>query len=171
MKKLFVILLITILCSGCSLFPRLTFSTPNTVPQSVDKSKVKETCKGKAEWDENGNIKSCSKGYYRYDEGYNKKERRMTIVERFKSFINNLTGWSFWIFIVLIFLFPSSIGFIAGRIIEGVFGLAKQALTSTVKGVQIFRKTGKDINDALSSEQDEKIKQYIRKLKEEENIK
>jgi len=166
-----IIFLICFMITGCSFLPRFTFDTPNTVPQSVDKSKAKEVCKGKAEWDDLGNIKSCSKGYYRYDEGYTKQERRMTIVERIKSFINNLAGWGFWGFVVLLILCPSLLGLIAGRIIEGTVGLAKKTLDSTIRAVQKARKQNVDLNVALSSELDTENKKYIAKIKEQEKIK
>ena len=67
---------ILISCTSCSLLPKINFNTPNTVPQQTDKSKAKEICKGKAVWNEDGTLKSCSKGYYRYDENYAKKERK-----------------------------------------------------------------------------------------------
>ena len=118
MRKILIISIICLLCCGCSLIPRITYDTKGSVPQSIQKSKIKEQCSGKAEWDDLGNIKSCSKGYYRYDEGYTKQERRMTIVERIKSFVNNLAGWGFWGFVILLILCPSLIGLIFGRLIE-----------------------------------------------------
>ena len=171
MKKLIMLILFSFMLCGCSLIPRITYDTKGTVPQSIDKSKVKEKCSGKAEWDELGNIKSCSKGYYRYDEGYNKQERRMTIIERVKSFINNLAGWGFWGFVLLLILCPSVIGLIFGRLIEGTVGIAKKTLNSTIRAVQKARKQNTDLNIALSSELDTENKKYIVKVKEQENIK
>lgn len=171
MRQIISICLLSFLLTGCSLIPRINFDTPNTVPQSVDKSKVKDVCKGETKFNEVGEIVYCSKGYYSYNENYEKKERRMTIVERIKSFINNLTGWAFWIFVGLLFLCPSAIGFIFGRVIEAIVGIGSKSLKATVRAVQRARKEGKDINDALASEQDEDVKKYIAKLKEKENIK
>ena len=174
MQKLIIILMLCFLTSGCSLIPRLTFDTKNTVPQVIDKSKVKEVCKGNAEWDDLGNIKSCSKGYYRYDEGYNKQERRMTIVERVRSFFNAIFGWGVWGLIIICVLFPSAftlIGTLIGRFIEGAFGAGVQTLKRVAKAVQKARKEGKDLNISLDTELDEKMKKYIRELKEKENIK
>ena len=94
----------------------------------------------------------------------------MTIVERIKSFINNLAGWSFWIFVALLFLCPSAIGFIFGRVIEGIFGIGKKALDSTVRAVQKARNGGVDLDTALSSEQDTDVKKYIAKIKDEKKI-
>lgn len=171
MKNLILIIIASFFLTGCSLIPKVNFNTPNTVPQSVDKSKAKEVCKGKAEWNDDGTLKSCSKGYYRYAENYEKQERKMTLSERIKSFINNLVGWGFWGFILLLIICPSLIGVILGRLIEGTMGVAKRALSATVRGVQNARKNGKNLDDALASEQDNDIKKYIRKVKEQEKLK
>lgn len=171
MKNLILIGLISLFLTGCSLLPRITFDSPNTVPQAIDKSKAKEVCKGKVEWDEMGNIKSCSKGYYRYDEDYRKKERKMTITERVKSFINSLVGFGFWGIVLLLILCPSLLGLILGRLIEGTVGITKKALNSTIRAIQTARKNGTDLNIALAVEQDNNIKKYIRQVKEKENIK
>ena len=69
------------------------------------------------------------------------------------------------------FLCPSALGFIAGRIIEAIAGIGSKSLKATVKAIQKARKDGKDINEALASEQDSDVKQYIAKLKQKENIK
>ena len=174
MRKLLSIICLVFLLSGCNFLPRLNFDTPNTVPQSVVKGKAKEVCKGKAEWDNVGNIKSCSKGYYRYDESYNKEERKMTIVERVKSFINNILGWGIPGLIVICVLFPGAftiIGTLLGRFIEGAYGAGAIALKRVAKAIQNTRKRGADLETSLSSELDEKDKKYIRKLKDKADIK
>jgi hypothetical protein len=171
MKKIIITLISCFILSGCSLIPKVNFDTPNTVPQSIDKSKTKDVCKGEAKFNESGDMIYCSKGYYSYNENYDKKERRMTIVEKIKSYINNLVGWSFWIFVALIFLCPSLIGVIFGRLIEGTIGIATKTLKSVVRGVQKARKNGEDLNIALSTELDTNNKKYIAKIKEKEKIK
>ncbi len=170
-KVLFLISFLTLFLSSCSMLPRLNFWTPGTVPQVVDKAKAKEICKGKTVMNENGDIISCSHGYFSYAENYAKKERKMTFVERIKNFINNLMGASFWIFVLLIVLVPGLLGTVVGRMIEGTVGITGKALKSVVAGVQKARKQGKDLNDALESETDNDVKKYIRELKERENIK
>jgi len=170
-RNTILMLLFSFALTGCSLLPRLSFDTPNTVPQSIDRSKAKEVCKGKAEWDINGQMTSCTKGYYNYAEGYQKVERKMTIVERIKSFINGLIGWGFWGLLLLVILVPGLAGGLIGRVIEGTIGITGKALKSVVAGVQKTRKTGKDLDDSLSAEQDENVKKYIRKIKDEQNIK
>ena len=171
MKKIISIVILSFFLCGCSLIPKVNFNTPNTVPQAVDKSKAKDICKGKAKFNDNGDMIYCSSGYYSYSENYVKKERKMTIIERIKSFINNLAGWAFWIFIALLFLCPSLIGLIAGRLIEGTVGITGKALRSTIRGVQNARKLGKPIDDALASTQDSDVKAYVDKVKKEEKLK
>jgi len=170
MKKIISILMLCLSLTSCSLLPRINFDTPNTVPQSVDKSKAKDICKCEAKFNENGDIIYCSKGYYSYDEGYQKQERRMTIVERIKSFINSLIGWSFWIFVALIIFVPGLVGGLIGKIIESTIGITGRALKSTIKGVQNARKNGKDLNDALANEQDTDIKKRVKKIKDKMGI-
>jgi len=171
MKKLILLLMACLILTGCSLIPRVNFDTPNTVPQSVDKSKAKDVCKGQATFNENGDITSCSKGYSSFAQNYVKEERKYTLKEKIINIFRNLKGIAFWIAVALVIFCPGVLGMIVGRIIEAIFGISKKALSSTIKGVQKARKEGKPIDDALASSQDEKVKKYIRKLKEEENIK
>ena len=172
--KFFATILICLMLSGCSLLPRITFDTPGTVPQATQKSKAKEICKGKAEWNENGQIISCSKGYFNYASGYEKIERKMTIIERVKSFFNTILGWGIPGLIIICVLFPGAftlIGTIIGRFIEGVYGAGVTALKRVAKAVQKARKEGKDLNQSLDAELDEKDKDYIAKIKKQEKIK
>jgi len=171
MKKIIAMILLSVFLTGCSILPKIKFGTPSTVPQVVNKSRTKGVCKGEAKFNEQGDMIYCSKGYYSYSEGYQKKERKMTIVERIKDFINNLAGWSFWIFVALIFLCPSLIGMIAGRLIEATIGITGKTLRSTVTAIQKVRKQGKQIDDALASEQDKDVKAYVNKIKKEEKLK
>lgn len=170
-KNLILTVLIVFMTSGCSLIPRITMDTPNTLPQSVAKSKVKFKCSGRIDYYEDGTVKSCTKGYSAYSQGYNKQERKMTIVERIKGFINGLIGWGFWGFVLLAFLCPSLIGLIAGRILEATGGVAKATLTAVSRAVQSVRKNGKDLNTELESELDKNQKDYIAYLKDKEKIK
>ena len=173
MKKKYIIMLLLICftLTGCSLIPRLTFDTKNTVPQSVEKSKAKAICKGEAKFNEVGEITYCSSGYYKYNEGYQKVERKMTIVERIKSFINGLMGWGFWGLLLLVILVPGLAGGLIGRLIEGTIGITGKALKAVVSAVQKTRKNGKNLDDSLSAEQDADVKNYIAKLKKQEKIK
>ncbi len=172
MKKIISILFLCILLSGCAgIIPRITTDTPNTVPQITQKSKVKEICKGKAEWDEMGNIKSCSKGYFNYESGYNKQERRMTIVERIKSFINGLAGWGFIGLILLVIFCPSLIGVILGRFIEGSIGIGKKALTQISSAIQKVKDKSPELINALETSTDEDVKKFIADFKQKNGIK
>ena len=170
MKKILLLILLSMSLSSCSLLPKVNFNTLNSVPQSIDRSKLKETCKGKVTFSETGNIISCAKGYYNYQEGYVKKERKMTFTERIKSFINNLIGWSFWGLLLLVILVPGLLGTLIGRAVEGSIGIASTVSKRLMSAIQKARKYGKDLNDALEAELDAKDKQYIAQVKEKENI-
>lgn len=171
MKKIICMIFICLCLSSCSLIPRLTFDSKNTVPQSVNKSKVKEICKGKTVLNDAGRVISCEKGYYNYEEGYNKVERRTTLVEKIKNFINGLFGFGFWGLLLLVILVPGLAGTVIGRLIEGTIGITGKALKAIVTAIQKTRKTGKDLNDSLDAEQDVDVKKYVALLKEKENIK
>ena len=171
MKKFLFICCLSVLCCGCSLIPRITFDSKGTTPQQTEKSLKKIKCKGDILLNEDGTIQSCTRGFISYESNYEKKERKFTIAEKLGNFIRKLTGYGFWIFVALLILCPSALGFIGGRVIEGIFGIGKKALDSTVRAVQKARKNGTDLNEALASEQDSDVKKYIAKLKDEEKIK
>ena len=171
MKNLITLILCCVLFSGCSMIPRLTTDTKNTLPQSINKSKIKESCKGKAEWNEDGTIKSCSKGYVNYEEAYNKQERKYSLWEKFINFQRKLAGYGIILFILAVIFIPGTLGFFVGKLFEGAFGIASQAGKRIMQAVQKARKQGKDLNDALEAELDEVHKKYIAKVKEQENIK
>ncbi len=171
MKKLILIILCCSFLSGCSLLPKVNFNTDGTTPQATNKSTAKDVCKGKAVFDVNGQILSCSKGYSTYAKNYLKEERRYTLKEKIINVFRNLKGITFWIIIALIFLCPGLLGAIVGRLIEGTFGMTRRALNSTVRGIQKTRKEGKNLDDSLSASQDEKVKKYIRKIKEDGGLK
>lgn len=173
-SRLIIILLSCMMLQGCSLVKTIASpfkSFKSALPQQTDKSKAKETCKGQSEFNDNGDMISCTKGYYNYAENFAQKERKLTLKEKIIQFFEHLSGYFFWIAIALVFLCPSALGFIAGRIIEAVAGIGSKSLKATVKAIQKARKDGKDINEALASEQDSDVKQYIAKLKQKENIK
>lgn len=173
-KKLIILIMMSFMLTGCSLAKAIIAPfkpTQNTLPQQIEQSKNKVICKGEYKLDENGTVIYCSKGYFGYESNYEKKERKMTIVEKIKNYINNLMGYAFWIFLALVILCPSALGFIGGRIIEGIFGIGKKALDATVRGVQDARKKGIPLDTALGIKQDDDVKLYIAKLKEDEKIK
>lgn len=174
MKKIIVIFLMVLFCSGCSLVKTIT--TPfkpiqNSLPQQTDKSKLKETCKGEVKFNENGDMIYCSKGYYNYEENYAQKERKLTIKEKIIQFFEQLSGHLFWVVILLVIFCPSLLGFIFGRVIEGVAGVGSKTLKSVIRAVQNTRKNGKDLNQSLETELDTENKKYIAKIKEREKIK
>lgn len=174
MKKIILICLMSFLLTGCSLVKTITTpfkSVQNTLPQQTDRSKFKETCKGEVKFNDNRDIIYCSKGYYNYQENFAQKERKLTLKEKVIQFFEQLSGYLFWIVILLVIFCPSLLGFIVGRVIEGVTGIAKKTLDSTVRAVQKARKQNVDLNVALSSELDTENKKYISKIKEQEKIK
>ena len=160
----------TLFFSGCSFLPRFTFDTPNTVPQSLSKGKLKVTCKGEVTLNEAGTLLYCSKGYSVYEENYNKAERKYTAKEKFINIIRNTAGWLLIIGLLLLVGSLLTGGVLVGRVIEGAIGLPVVAFKAVMRGVQKARKQGVDLNTSLSAELDTKHKEYIKNIKNKENI-
>lgn len=171
MHKIIILLVFCFMITGCSLIPRLTFDTKNSVPQSLNTSKGKIICQGEAKFNERGEIIYCSKGFYDYSENYAKQERKMTISERIKSFINSLVGWSFWGIIILLFLCPSLLGLIVGRLFEGVYGVGVKAFKQVSSAIQKVKDNTPTLITALEASTDENIKIWIADFKRKNNIK
>ncbi len=171
MKRLILIVGLCFLVSGCSLIPRITFDRPGTTPQATDKSSKTETCAGEYKLDKEGDIISCTKGYKKLEQNYSQKERAYTLAERIGNYFRALSGWSFWIVVALIFLFPSSIGFILGRIIEGLYGIGTKAFRQVSSAIQKVKDTNPSLITALEASTDEDVRKFIKEFKEKNNIK
>lgn len=161
MKSLYALLIMfTLFLTGCSFIPRMTFDTKGTTPQQTEKSKLKEVCKGTVIFYEDGSVKSCSKGYSNYQEGYSKQERKYTLKEKILNFFSNLTGYAFWIAILFVIFVPGSLGWIIGR----VFNSVNKAFDQTILAIKKFRKTStakEELDDLLRAEQDTQTKKLI----------
>lgn len=150
--------------SGCSLLKVISAPFKNqvsTVPQSSKQGKSIIKCTGELNISENGTI-TCSRGYYAYNQNSEIKERKLSIKEKVVQFLNNLVGWSFWGLLLVLFLCPSLIGLIIGR----VFNATNTAFTQTVAAIKAFRQKvsaeEKERLDAfLRAEQDAKTKQLV----------
>ena len=165
MKRLLLIMLLCIpMLTGCSLLKVISAPFKNSVsnvPQSSIQGKSIIKCTGELNIAKNGTI-TCTKGYYSYDQNSEIKERKLSIKEKVVQFFNNLAGISFWAIIALIFLCPSLIGLIIGR----VFNATNIAFTQTVAAIKAFRQKvsteEKERLDAfLRAEQDAKTKQLV----------
>ena len=167
MKNFILIILIVLACSSCSLIPRITFDNKNTVPQKIEKVKRVIRCKGDIKLDEFGRVITCEEGYYSNENTYNKEERKTTLKEKIINFMSGLIGWSFWIFIGLIIFAPGLLSFIFGRFIEGVFGVSRKALTSTIRAVKTAKNNGGKYLEELKTEhnRDNKVKKLINELR------
>ena len=171
MIKIISLIVICFMLTGCSLIPRLTFDTKNTVPQSLNTSKGKVVCQGEAKFNEQGEMVYCSKGFYDYSENYAKQERKMTISERIKSFINGLVGWSFWGIVILLFLCPSLLGLIVGRLFEGVYGMGAKAFKQVSSAIQKVKSDSPNLIDALEKSTDSDVRAWIDDFKKKNSIK
>lgn len=159
--------------SGCSLLPRLTMSTPGTIPTQTEKSSKNESCAGSFKVDLDGNIISCDKGYKKVEHNYTKKERNFTFKEKIINFIRGLAGWGFIIFLILLFLCPTLIGTILGWVLNGLFGVGKsllktrQTLTATVRGIQVAKNNGVNLPDDERQKYQAAVKEVLTAISEE----
>lgn len=92
-------------------------------------------------------------------------------VERIKGFINNLMGWSFWIVLALLFLCPSLLGVIAGRLFEGVYGIGTKAFRQVSAAIQKVKDQTPSLVTALEASTDEDVRKFIKEFKDKNGIK
>lgn len=164
MKKLTLLIILCLPLMGCSILKWASSpfkNTVNNVPQSKIEAKAIVKCTGELSIAKNGTI-TCTKGYYSYNNDSNIQERKLSIKEKIIQFFNNLMGISFWLVIGLLFLCPSLIGLIIGR----VFNATNTAFTQTVAAIKAFRQKvsveEKEKLDAfLRASQDDKTKQLV----------
>jgi len=164
MKKLISIIILSFILTGCSLLPRLTFSTPGSTPQETKKSLRKVKCSGTIILNENGTIKECTKGFYEYTKGYSEKERKFTIMERVGNFIRTLSGFGFWGLIIIVILCPG----LLGGIITFLCSASRRVAKETISAIKKFRKevapeVKENLDNYLRAEQSKETKQYIAK--------
>lgn len=173
MKKLILLALLVMPLMGCGVLKAMTApfrATPGTVPQSKVEGKSIKKCTGTLHMTQDGTT-VCDKGYYSYDENSNIQERKLTIVERIKGFVNGLIGWGFWGIILLVFLCPSLLGLIAGRLFEGVYGIGAKAFRQVSTAIQNVKDKTPDLVTALQASTDEDVRKFIKEFKDKNNIK
>lgn len=139
MKNLIVLMLLSFLCSGCSLLPRMTFSSPGVTPTNTEKGYNYVKCAKDLQLDEAGQVVSCAKGYVNKAQNYKQAERKFTLQERIGNFIRNLTGWGFWVLILLCVFTPFG-GAIVGGILNNLYGIGSRGMKMLVKGIQDGKK-------------------------------
>ena len=165
MRKLIILVLLCFSLTGCSLLPKI-LAPANTIPQETVKSQKKEVCTGAYRTDENGNS-VCSKGYQISEQNYSQKERKMTFKEKIVAWINQFFGWFIVIIILLAIFCPSILVWIFSSIIKK----HKKVIEQTVRGIQDFKTTGKDLPTALGLNQDTEVQNFIKTLKNKLDIK
>lgn len=173
MKKIFLLICLCISLMGCSLVKWA--STPfknsvSTVPQSIVKGKSIIKCTGNLTVTKDGVIK-CDKGYYSYDENSDVKERNITLKEKIIQFFNNLMGISFWLVLALVFLCPSLLGLIVGRLFEGVYGIGTKAFRQVSSAIQKVKDQTPTLVDALEKSTDSDVRAWIDDFKKKNCIK
>jgi len=171
MSKFLSLVVVLFMFSGCSLIPRITMDKAGVTPVSTVKSQKKEVCTGEYKVDQNGTIISCSKGYSNYENNYSQKERVLTLQEKIVNFFRGLVGWGFWAVVALVFLCPSLVGLVVGRLFEGVYGIGAKAFRQVTVAVQKVKDTTPTLITALEASTDEDVKKFIAAFKDKNNIK
>lgn len=144
---------------------------PGTTPTSTVKSYLKEKCAGEYKADAEGNMIYCSKGYYNYESKYNQQERKFTLQERVANFFRGLVGWSFWLVILLMFLFPSLLGLIVGRILEAANGIGTKAFKQVSIAIQNVKNKNLELKTELEKATDTDVRVWIEDFKKKNGIK
>ena len=173
MKKLILIALLVMPLMGCSVLKWASAPFKNTVsnvPQSKIEAKAIVKCTGELSIAKDGTI-TCTKGYYSYNNDSNIQERKLTIKEKIIQFFNNLMGISFWLVVALIFLCPSLLGLIVGRLFEGVYGIGTKAFRQVSAAIQKAKPDSPNLITELEKSTDENIKLWIADFKRKNNIK
>jgi hypothetical protein len=173
MQKIILLLILCFILTGCSVAKWITQpfkNTVSTIPQSIIKGKNIVKCNGDLTMSKEGVI-TCSKGFYSYTEDSNTQERKITLKEKIIQFFNNLVGWSFWIILALVFLCPSVLGLIAGRLFEVVYGIGTKALRQVSAAVQKVKDSSPSLVTALEASTDEDVRKFIKEFKDKNNIK
>jgi hypothetical protein len=173
MKKLILIALLVMPLMGCSVLKTITApfrATPGTVPQSKIEAKAIVKCTGELSIAKDGTI-TCTKGYYSYNNDSNIQERKLTIKEKIIQFFNNLMGISFWLVVALVFLCPSLLGLIAGRLFEGVYGMGAKAFKQVSSAIQKVKDNTPTLIDALEKSTDSDVRIWIDNFKKVNGIK
>ena len=148
MKNLILLLCVVLMISGCSLLKIASSPFKNTVskvPEKIQKLKGKDKCGGKIEFYPNGSIKSCTKGYYKSEETYNKEERKLKWREKISQFILNAQGYLLWAVIIMVALSLSGFGWVIGAIFSVVRGtgrVARDLVRGISKGKKYIRRNG-----------------------------
>lgn len=167
MKRIVFLILMCLVCSSCTFLPRITFDRPNTVPQKTEKVQKVVRCKGDIKLDDLGRVIFCTGGFYSTEKTYNQEERKLTLKERFLNFLANLKGYFFWVVVLLFFFAPGVLSFILGRFIEGVFGVSRKALESTVRAIKKAKSNGGEYLKELEEEhnKDPKVKKVVNQIR------
>jgi phage-related protein len=80
-------------------------------------------------------------------------------------------GWSFWIVLALLFLCPSLLGVIVGRLFEGVYGIGTKAFRQVSAAIQNVKNESPTLVTALEASTDDDIKKFIKVFNDKNNIK
>lgn len=176
MNKLFIILLICLMCQGCSFLKVISAplqSVKNSVPQSTEQSKIKTICSKNAVFNEDGLLISCDGKYYNYNQNYEQVDRKLTVGEKIGQFFSKLTGYMLWVIIIGGVLSCMGLGGLFTAFITGATNVGSVGIKGIKQIMQAIQKVkGNDtvLTQALETSTDESVKQWIADYKRKNNI-
>lgn len=176
MKNIIFIVLVCFCLTGCSLLPKLSFTSGNNVPQSTEQSRRIVKCSGELVLNEDGTVASCTSGFYSDEQNYSKQERRQTFFEKIGQFFANLKGFFGILIIGSIILIFMGLGGIVTSFWQAVFGVGSRAIKSTVQAIKNAKERIKaNPNDsnafldelAKAHSEDKEVQEYVNKIRAE----
>jgi hypothetical protein len=176
MKNIVFIVLVCLTISGCSLIPKFSFSSNNSVPQATEKTRKIVKCNGEMMLNDIGTVASCTSGFYSNETNYSQKERTMTLFERIGAFFAGLRGFLGVLILISIVMVFMGMGGLVVSIWQGMFGIAGKAIKSTVEAIKAAKERIKanpsdssafldELSKAHSS--DPEVQSYINKIRAE----
>ena len=177
------LLVLTVLCSflpslmGCSLLKIASSPFKNTVskvPEKIEKSKLKDKCSGKIEFYQDGSVKSCTKGYYKFEETFNKEERKLKWREKISQFILNVQGYVLWGIIIMIALAFSGFGWVIGAIfsiVRGTGRVARDLVHGISKAKKYIRSNGDKYTNGERKAYQQALSDMMKEISQSANTK
>lgn len=154
MRKLFLILIMSVFLSGCSLLKLASQPFKNNiskVPEAIEKSERKIRCKGEITYDADGRVEKCTQNYSLDEKNFSQKERKLSIREKFSQFVLNVKGYILWMIVIGVVMSLSGFGWLFGGILSAIRGtgrVAKDLVNGISNGKQYIRNNGSKYNEA-----------------------
>lgn len=143
--------------NAMSILPFGKVKTVNTVPMKEEKKERSIRCKGEIKLDDKNRVTGCTEGFYLDEESENVEERKATAKERFLGWLGSFRGILFWAVVASVAASCMGFGGLAATLWGNLFGTAIRMARSTFKGIQNFKRNGKDIHVPVKNKREEEL--------------